>query len=114
LTAGADVFVGRHDELALISAAVVDAAAGRPWVVFIEGPAGVETRLLRQARAALGPDVTHRMRSGGPGGSAPPGPTSPGVTAFSVQCCFSVREAPVFAARARRERSSTTPPHHNL
>jgi DNA-binding CsgD family transcriptional regulator len=47
-------FVGRGDELAAISARAADVAGGRPWVVWIEGDAGVgKTALLRQAVSAL-------------------------------------------------------------
>ena len=37
----ADVFVGRGEELAGVFACAAEAASGRPWVVLVDGPAGV-------------------------------------------------------------------------
>jgi predicted ATPase len=48
--------VGRADELAAIAARASDAAAGRPWVVWVEGAPGAgKTALVRAAVAALPP-----------------------------------------------------------
>jgi DNA-binding CsgD family transcriptional regulator len=47
-------FVGRTEELAAIAKLVEAAAAGRPWVVWVEGAAGSgKTALVRRAVAAL-------------------------------------------------------------
>lgn len=52
--AGSELFVGRNDELALISACAERAQNGRPGVVWIEGEAGSgKTVLARRALSAL-------------------------------------------------------------
>ena len=49
MTATATMFVGRDDELAALAAALADAAAGGPQIVWIEGEAGIgKTALLRR------------------------------------------------------------------
>lgn len=54
--AGDPGFVGRAGQLAAISACAAQVALGRPWVVWIDGPAGAgKSALLRQAVAALPP-----------------------------------------------------------
>jgi ATP/maltotriose-dependent transcriptional regulator MalT len=51
---GSELFVGRNDELALISAFAERARSGRPGVMWIEGEAGSgKTALARQALSAL-------------------------------------------------------------
>jgi DNA-binding CsgD family transcriptional regulator len=49
-----DGFVGRTEELAVIIGRAEAATVGRPWVVWVEGEAGVgKTALVRRAAAAL-------------------------------------------------------------
>ena len=44
-----DPFVGRRRELAALRARLGDARQGRPWVVAVQGPAGIgKTALLGQ------------------------------------------------------------------
>src|SRR6202050_4286254 len=62
---GNELFVGRNDELALISACATRAQNGRPGVVWIEGEAGSgKTVLARQALSAL-PGRSGVVRGGG-------------------------------------------------
>ena len=50
----ASLFVGRTDQLAIISSCVLDVLAGRPWVVWVEGDAGSgKSALLREAMSTL-------------------------------------------------------------
>lgn len=52
-------FVGRADEVRLVHAAIADAVAGRPNVVYLEGVAGAgKTTLVRHALAGRGDDLT--------------------------------------------------------
>ena len=52
-------FVGRHDELALLRGAALDAADGRPHIVFVEGDAGSgKTALTRRAVSELPAEFT--------------------------------------------------------
>ena len=54
---GADRFVGRSQELAVIAEVAGAAAGGRPWVVWVEGEAGSgKTVLVRRAVKALPAD----------------------------------------------------------
>jgi ABC-type molybdenum transport system ATPase subunit/photorepair protein PhrA len=49
-----DGFVGRTEERAVVAGLVEAAAAGQPWVVWVEGDAGSgKTALVRRAMAAL-------------------------------------------------------------
>ena len=63
--AGSELFVGRNDELALISACAERAQNGRPGVVWIEGEAGSgKTVLARRALSAL-PGRSEVVRAAG-------------------------------------------------
>src|SRR3954469_25492555 len=70
--------IGRTAELAELEAALTDAAAGRPSLVFVAGESGVgKTRILdeaaRRAKSAGGrPPPGRRGPVGGGGGPAPP------------------------------------------
>jgi predicted ATPase len=54
----ADAFVGRRDELAVISSYVDAIVSGSPWVIWVEGDAGSgKTALVRQALSGLSSEV---------------------------------------------------------
>jgi DNA-binding CsgD family transcriptional regulator len=56
-------FVGRTEELASLRTYAIEAAGGRPWVVVIEGPAGIgKTAFVRQVEGQLdGFTVIHAL-----------------------------------------------------